>query len=103
MKFFDAFSSEKKKGSLGEKEIGREFGIHSVLGKHGKIHKNLYVPAAGNKTSEIDLIFLCQKEFLSLKVRMSPDPFMAANGRKTGPFFYPEVINIPFIIRSDKI
>ena len=61
MKFFDAFSSEKKKGSLGEKEIGREFGIRSVLGKHGKIHKNLYVPAAGNKTSEIDLIFLCQK------------------------------------------
>lgn len=61
MGFFDLFSSEKKKGSLGEKEIGWELGIHSLLGKHGKVFKNLYVPAPGNKTSEIDLLFLCQK------------------------------------------
>jgi len=60
MGLFDLFSSEKKKGSQGEKEIGRELGIHSLLGKHGKILRNVYVPI-GKRTSEIDLLFLCQK------------------------------------------
>ena len=60
MGLFDLFSSERKKGSQGEKEIKRDLEWHSLLGKHGKILRNVYVPI-GKRTSEIDLLFLCQK------------------------------------------
>jgi predicted RNA-binding Zn-ribbon protein involved in translation (DUF1610 family) len=48
-------------GRRGEKLTERELNLVKLFGRSGKVLRNLYVPKANGETSEIDVVFICQK------------------------------------------
>jgi len=48
-------------GRRGEKLTERELNLVKFFGRSGKVLRNLYVPKTNGETSEIDVIFICQK------------------------------------------
>lgn len=48
-------------GRRGEKLTERELDLVKLFGRSGKVLRNLYVPKANGETSEIDVVFICQK------------------------------------------
>lgn len=48
-------------GRRGEKLTEKELKFAQLLGKKGKVLRNVYIPKDNNETSEIDLVFITQK------------------------------------------
>lgn len=48
-------------GRRGEKLTQRELNFVRLLGRNGKILKNIYIPKANGETTEIDIMFITQK------------------------------------------
>jgi len=48
-------------GRRGEKLTERELNLVKLFGRSGKVLRNLYVPKTNRETSEIDVVFICQK------------------------------------------
>jgi ssDNA-binding Zn-finger/Zn-ribbon topoisomerase 1 len=48
-------------GQYGEKLIEKNLNIIRLLGRHGKILRNVYIPKENGETTEIDVLFITQK------------------------------------------
>jgi len=57
----DSVLDDEWKGRYGEKLTARELKKVSLLGRKGKILRNIYLPKDNGETSEIDVIYICQK------------------------------------------
>lgn len=49
------------KGKYGEKLTARELNLVKLLGRKGKVLRNVYLPKDNGETSELDVIFITQK------------------------------------------
>lgn len=57
----DVYWTDERIGKYGEKLTERELKLVSLLGRKGKILKNIYLPKDNEETSEIDVVFITQK------------------------------------------
>lgn len=57
----DSIFDDKWKGKRGEKLTERELKLVQLLGRKGKILRNVYLPTNDGGTSEIDILFITQK------------------------------------------
>ena len=57
----DAIFTDNFKGKYGEKLTERELKIVNLFGRKGKTLRNIYIPKDNGETSEIDVMFICQK------------------------------------------
>lgn len=57
----DSIFDEQWIGRYGEKLTQRELNLVKLLGRKGKVLRNVYVPKDDGETSEIDVIFVTQK------------------------------------------
>lgn len=57
----DSIFDEKWKGARGEKLTERELNLVKLLGRKGKVLRNVYLPKENGETSELDVVFICQK------------------------------------------
>ncbi|MBQ7265667.1 MAG: NERD domain-containing protein [Firmicutes bacterium] len=57
----DKIFDEKFTGWYGEKLTEKELKFANLLGKKGKILKNVYLPKDNGETSEVDVIYITQK------------------------------------------
>ena len=57
----DAFWTDERVGKLGEKLTERELKLVRLLGRKGKILKNIYLPKEEGGTSEIDFVYSTPK------------------------------------------
>lgn len=48
-------------GKVGEAYTARELKLLNLLGRKGKVLRNVYIPKDNNETSEIDVLFITQK------------------------------------------
>lgn len=48
-------------GKIGEAYTARELKLLNLLGRKGKVLRNVYIPKDNNETSEIDVLFITQK------------------------------------------
>lgn len=55
------FLDENWVGRYGEKLTERELKLVKLLGRNGKILRNVYIPKTNGETSEIDVMFITQK------------------------------------------
>lgn len=60
-KILDYFFDSEWKGRRGERLVEKELRLVGLLGRKGKILKNVYLPASGEETSEVDVIYISQK------------------------------------------
>ena len=58
---FDAIFTEKFLGWNGERLTERELNLVKLLGRKGKVVRNVYIPKDNGETSEIDVLFITQK------------------------------------------
>ena len=57
----DAIFTDEFKGKHGEKLTEKELKKVSFFGRKGKTLRNVYIPKENGETSEIDVMFICQK------------------------------------------
>ncbi len=57
----DQLFEEKSLGTYGEKLTERELKVVKLLGRNGRILKNIYIPKDDGGTTEIDIVFISQK------------------------------------------
>lgn len=57
----DSVLDDEWKGKYGEKLTARELNLVKLLGRKGKILRNVYLPKDNGETSELDVIFITQK------------------------------------------
>lgn len=57
----DTIFDDKWKGRYGEKLTERELKLVQLLGRKGKVLRNVYLPKDNDETSELDVIFITQK------------------------------------------
>lgn len=57
----DSIYDEEWKGKRGEKLTQKKLNLVKLLGRDGKILRNVYIPKNNGETSEIDLLFITQK------------------------------------------
>lgn len=57
----DTIFDDKWKGRYGEKLTERELKLVQLLGRKGKVLRNVYLPKDNGETSELDVIFITQK------------------------------------------
>lgn len=57
----DAIFTDNFKGKYGEKLTERELKKVNLFGRKGKTLRNIYIPKDNGETSEIDIMFICQK------------------------------------------
>lgn len=57
----DAIFTDNFKGKYGEKLTERELKKVNLFGRKGKTLRNIYIPKDNGETSEIDVMFICQK------------------------------------------
>ena len=48
-------------GKIGEAYTARELKLLNLLGRKGKVLRNVYIPKDNNETSEVDVLFITQK------------------------------------------
>ena len=48
-------------GKVGEAYTARELKLLNLLGRKGKVLRNVYIPKDNNETSEVDVLFITQK------------------------------------------
>ena len=58
---FDVILTDDFKGSYGEMLTERKLKMVSFLGRKGETLRNVYIPKDNGETSEIDVVFICQK------------------------------------------
>ena len=63
----DKIFDEKFTGWYGEKLTERELKFANLLGKKGKILKNVYLPKDNGETSEVDVIYITQKGIIVIE------------------------------------
>lgn len=59
--FLDKIFDENWTGRRGEKLTERELKLVQLLGRKGKVLRNVYLPKGNGETSEVDVIFITQK------------------------------------------
>ena len=57
----DAIFTDEFKGKRGEKLTEKELKKVNLFGRKGKTLRNIYIPKDNGETSEIDVMFICQK------------------------------------------
>lgn len=57
----DSIFTDDFKGRYGEKLTERKLKMVSFLGRKGESLRNVYVPKENGETSELDVVFICQK------------------------------------------
>ena len=61
-KTIDAMGGEDAvNGKVGEAYTARELKLLNLLGRKGKVLRNVYIPKDNNETSEVDVLFITQK------------------------------------------
>ena len=60
-KLYEALGGEKLTGKLGELFTAKELKWVQLLGRKGKILRNIYIPKDNGETSEIDVMYITQK------------------------------------------
>lgn len=60
-RIFQALGGEELTGKLGELYTARELKLVQLLGRKGKILRNVYIPKDNDETSEIDVLYITQK------------------------------------------
>ena len=60
-RIFQALGGEELTGKLGELYTARELKLVQLLGRKGKILRNVYIPKDNGETSEIDVLYITQK------------------------------------------
>lgn len=60
-KIIDNIFDEEWVGRRGEKLTEKELNLVKLLGRKGKVLRNVYVPKDNDETSEIDVVFITQK------------------------------------------
>lgn len=60
-RIFHALGGEQFTGKLGEFYTARELKLVQLLGRKGKILRNVYIPKDNGETSEIDVLYITQK------------------------------------------
>lgn len=63
-KTIDAMGGEDAvNGKVGEAYTARELKLLNLLGRKGKVLRNVYIPKDNNETSEVDVLLLPKREF----------------------------------------
>ena len=60
-KILDSIFDEESIGEHGEKLTERELKFVRLLGRKGKILRNVYIPKDNGETTEIDVVYITQK------------------------------------------
>ena len=58
-------------GKVGEAYTARELKLLNLLGRKGKVLRNVYIPKDNNETSEIDVLFITQKGIFVIESKES--------------------------------
>ena len=56
---------------VGEAYTARELKLLNLLGRKGKVLRNVYIPKDNNETSEIDVLFITQKGIFVIESKES--------------------------------
>lgn len=76
-KLYQALGGDKLTGKLGEVLTAKELKYVQLFGRKGRILRNIYVPKDNGETSEIDLLYITQKESLCLRAKTIQDGYLA--------------------------
>lgn len=60
-KIYEMLGGKKLTGKVGELYTAKELKLVQLLGRDGKILRNVYIPKDNGETSEIDVLFITQK------------------------------------------
>lgn len=80
----DSIFDDEWKGKHGEKLTERELKLVQLFGRKGKVLRNVYLPKDNGETSELDVIFITQREFSFLKARTIRDGYLVTKKESIG-------------------
>ena len=66
-RLFDSIFDANFVGKIGERRTEKELKLVKLFGRDGMILRNVYIPKDNGETSEIDVLFICQKGIIVIE------------------------------------